>query len=206
MTLTQRLSQGIDVSEYSGSVNWQQVLSQGYGFAFLKATEGMTLKDSSFAANWPEAKQAGLLRGAYHFYVTEDDPTAQAQFFISTVVLEPGDLAPVVDIEVIGQGTQPGLAGRLQTFVGLLEAHYGIKPIIYSSPNFWNANLDASFGAYPLWIAEYGVSAPTLPTGWSDWYLWQWQGNAQVAGVENDADLNRGNADGVDLEALVLPG
>lgn len=206
MTLAQQLSQGIDVSHNSGTVDWSQIRSQGYGFAFLKASEGMTLTDSAFAANWPQVKQAGLLRGAYHFYVTEDDPTAQAQLFTSIVTLLPGDLAPVVDIEAIGQGTQPGLAGRLQTFVSLLEAHYGIKPILYTSPSFWDANLDASFGAYPLWVAEYGVEAPKLPTGWQDWHLWQWQGNATVSGVQVSADLNKGNQDGVDLSALVLPG
>ena len=67
-----------------------------------------------------------------------------------------------------------------------------------------DANLDDSFGDYPLWVAEYEVDAPTLPAGWTSWYLWQWQGNAQVPGVEHGADLNRVGS-GVDLSALVVP-
>lgn len=206
MGVDERLRDGIDVSSYSGTVDWSQVLAQGKGFAFLKATEGMTLKDSAFATNWPLVKQAGMLRGAYHFYVTEDDPEAQASFFIDNVSLEPGDLAPVVDVEVLGKGTQPGLPGQLKTFVDLIAGHYGIKPVVYTTASFWDANLDDSFGAYPLWVAEYGVQAPRLPSGWQDWVLWQWQGDATVPGVESTADLDRANTDGVDLSVLILPG
>lgn len=196
-------SQGIDVSAHSGQVDWTKVIGEGYGFAFVKATEGVDFKDSAFDDNWPAMKAAGMIRGAYHFYVTEDDPTAQANFFIANVTLEPGDLAPVVDVEVIGHNTQPGLAERLATWLSVVEQHYGVKPIIYTSPSFWDANLDGSFGAYPLWIAEYGVNTPKMPTGWQTWHLWQWQGDATVAGVENSADLNRVNPE-IDPTALLI--
>ncbi len=65
---------GIDVSHYSGTVDWTKVKEGGYVFAFAKATEGMDDNDPMFAAHWPAMKKAGILRGAYHFYVTEDDP------------------------------------------------------------------------------------------------------------------------------------
>lgn len=199
------LREGIDVSSYSGTVDWDRVLAAGKTFAFAKATEGVDLADPSFAGHWSAMKKAGIARGAYHFYVTEDDPAAQAKFFIETVDLMPGDLVPTVDIERIGHGTESGLADRLRTFLEAIEAHYGVRPIIYTNTNFWDANLDDSFGDYPLWVAEYGVDAPKLPAGWTDWYLWQSQGNAKVAGVEQDADLDRGNPSRVDWSALFVP-
>lgn len=202
--VAERLKHGIDVSQHSGSVDFAVVAQDGYGFAFHKATEGVDLKDAAFEQSWAELEQAGLVRGAYHFYVTEDDPEEQAKFFIENVELGPGDLAPVVDVELIGHGTQPGLAERLQTFLDLLEAHYGVKPIIYTAPNFWDQHLTADFGAYPLWVAEYGVDEPRLPKGWTAWHLWQWRGDAPVAGVEKAADLSRGST-AVDLSALVVP-
>ena len=203
-----RLHDGIDVSVHSGAVDWSTVAASGHGFVVLKATEGVDLADAAFAEHWPAVKAAGLVRGAYHFYVTEDDPDEQADFFTRTVRLEPGDLAPVVDIELIGHGTTPGLAGRLRRFLSRLEAHYGIRPILYTDPDFWDQHLASAsdaetFGSYPLWVAEYDVDSPRLPTDWSIWHLWQWRADAAVPGVENGADLNRAHAE-ADLRGLVV--
>ena len=201
-----RLNHGIDLSGHSGSVDWAAVAAEGHTFAFVKATEGDDLEDPAFDLHWPAMKTAGLVRGAYHFYVTEDDPEVQARFFLATAALEPGDLAPVVDVELIGHGTQPGLADRLRTFLAIVEQRYGVKPIIYTSPNFWDANLDDRFGDHPLWVAEYGVAEPRLPVGWDAWHLWQFDEDAAVAGVEEPVDRSHVNRSGVDLAALVIPG
>jgi lysozyme len=200
-----RLDSGIDVSWHSGTVDWHAVRTAGHTFAYLKATEGVDLADPAFSGHWRAARQAGVVRGAYHFYVTEDDPEAQARFFISKVVLEPGDLVPVVDVETVGHGTPPGLAARLRRFCDLLEAHYGVRPVIYTSPTFWDRHLDDSFGHHPLWIAEYGVDSPTVPEGWERWHLWQWQEDATIPGVEKGADVSRVNLELGDLAVLMIP-
>ncbi len=198
------LQGGIDVSVHSGSVDWTAVAQAGHSFAFVKATEGIDLKDSAFEDHWRAMKDAGLIRGAYHFYVTEDDPEEQARFFTMNVTLASGDLAPVVDIELLGHGTQPGLPGRLKAYLDLIEEHYGVRPIIYTSPNFWDQHLTDEYGDYPLWIAEYGVDQPRLPSGWQTWHLWQYQADADVPGVEKGADMNRFNAE-LDSTALFVP-
>ena len=200
-----RLHLGLDVSMHSGTVDWAELAAQGHTFGFVKATEGVDLKDSAFDQHWREMKQAGMVRGAYHFYVTEDDPTEQARFFISTAAIEPGDLAPVVDVELIGHGTKAGLPERLRTWLEIVEDHYGVKPIIYTTAGFWDAHLTADFGDYPLWVAEYEVEKPRLPAGWSDWHLWQWKGDAEVSGVEKGADLSHVNRSGPELSRLVVP-
>ena len=201
------LSRGIDVSGHTHEVDWQQVADAGYDFAFAKATEGVDLEDPQFASNWQAMAEAGLVRGSYHFYVTEDDPNDQAAFFIQTVTLEPGDLVPVVDVELIGHGTQTDWVDNLRIFLRLIEEHYGVTPMIYTSPSFWEAHLDDSFGSYPLWIAEYGVDEPTLPAGWERWALWQHTQSAEVPGVPNGADegadLNRVHPE-VELERLYV--
>lgn len=200
-----RLHNGIDVSVHSGQIDWDKVAAQGHTFAYLKATEGMDLKDPAFDQHWQDLKRVGMARGAYHFYVTEDDPEIQAQFFIDNVHLEPGDLAPVVDVETLGHDTvMKGLADRVKIFVRALEKHYGIKPVIYTSPNFWDERMSNDFGEYPLWVAEYGVEEPHLPEGWSGWHLWQWQGDAEIPGVEKNADLSRINPNHPDLADIVV--
>ena len=195
---------GIDVSHFSGKVDWQKVKAGGYSFAFAKATEGMDFKDPTFQNHWQGIKKVGLIRGAYHFYVTEDDPKAQADFFIRNVTLQSGDFLPVVDIEVIGKGTKPGLTQRVKKFLGILEKHFGVKPIIYTGPTFWDSHLNNHFGVYPLWIAEYGVKEPVDPKGWKEWHLWQWKEDAVVPGVEKGADLSIFNSKEKDFSHLLF--
>lgn len=201
-----RLHQGIDVSAHSGAVDWSKLQAAGHTFAFVKATEGDDFKDEAFDGHWTRLKETGLIRGAYHFYVTEDDPAVQADFFIQHVRLEPGDLAPVVDIETVGHDTPPGLTDRFKVWLQKVEAHYGVRPIIYTTASFWNQHLSTGFGDYPLWVAEYDVEAPKLPEGWPAWHLWQWQGDATIDGVEHGADLSRVNRDApsLDLGALIV--
>lgn len=195
---------GIDVSHHSGAVEWVKVKAHGYTFAFAKATEGKDDPDPIFATHWSAMKKAGLIRGAYHFYVTEDDPKEQAKFFIQNVTLKKGDLAPVVDIEILGKNTPPGLVSRFRTFLKILEKYYGIKPIIYTDKDFWNTHLDDKFGSYPLWVAEYDVESPTLPQGWTTYHLWQWKGDAQVPGVEKKADVSKFNHKKEDFSQLII--
>lgn len=195
---------GLDVSHYSGAVDWGRVRDAGYAFAYVKASEGVDAADPSFAAHWKDLAEAGLHRGAYHFYVTEDDPEEQARFFLSVVKHAPGDLPPAVDVELLGHGTEPGLPNRFRTFLEILERETGVRPIIYTGPKFWNAHLGEGFSDYPLWLAEYGTSEPQVPAGWERWTLWQWQGEAAVPGVEKDADVSRLHPE-VELRELRIP-
>jgi len=60
---------GIDVSKWQSEVKWDQVASDrpDIRFAIVKASEGVGYTDPRFSENWEGAKQAGLIRGAYHF-------------------------------------------------------------------------------------------------------------------------------------------
>jgi lysozyme len=196
--------QGIDVSHYSGAVDWEAVRRAGYEFAYVKATEGVDSPDPAFADHWRRLGEMGIARGAYHFYVTEDDPEEQARFFLETTDLQPGDLVPAVDIELIGHGTQAGLAERFRTFLEIVERELGVRPVVYTSPKFWSAHLTSAFGDHPLWVAEYGVPEPQVPEGWERWTVWQHQDSGAVPGVEKDADLSRLHPE-VTLDDLRIP-
>lgn len=195
---------GIDVSHHSGDIEWSRVLEQDVAFVYLKATEGVDDADPRFADHLSQLRSLGVPRGAYHFYVTEDDPEKQARFFLSRYVPKTGDLAPVVDIELLGHGTTGDLGPRLRRFLEIVEEEVGVPPVIYTGPNFWNAHFDDSFGRHPLWVAEYGVTEPKLPKGWTRWTLWQDRGNVEVPGVEKGADLSRLHPE-INLNALRIP-
>ena len=71
--------QGIDVSHYQGFVNWKQVKAAGYAFGIAKATGGTRFVDSQFHNNWQGMREAGLVRGAYHFFHADENPIDQAR-------------------------------------------------------------------------------------------------------------------------------
>lgn len=193
---------GFDVSYHSGRVDWQRVGDDGHGFAFTLSTAGEDFHDPLFFPHW--VRMPPLRRGAYHFFVAHDDPVRQARWFIANTPLGPGDLAPVVDIETLGDDPPGDLDDRLRVFVERLRHHYGVTPIVYTGPTFWNDHLGGGYGDHPLWIAEYEVDRPKVPDGWTGWSLWQNRGNAAIPGVERVVDLNV-LADGVALDQLVIP-
>jgi glycosyl hydrolase family 25 len=59
--------QGIDVYTGDGAVNWNTLKTNGYTFAFVKATEGVGTPDGRFTANMIGAAAAGVYVGPYHF-------------------------------------------------------------------------------------------------------------------------------------------
>ena len=183
---------GIDISKYQGKIDFEKVKAAGIQYVFVRATEGITYQDAFFKQNFKEAREAGLIIGAYHFYETDDDPVSQLKNFTSLVTLQSGDLPPVVDIEKLHDNDKKDLTSNIQTYLDGLEQHYKTKPIIYSGKNFANKYI-TSFSDYPLWLAEYQSLYPTLPQGWDKWTFWQYSQTGKVDGVSTDVDINRYN-------------
>ncbi len=196
---------GVDVSYHSGKVDWSAAAAHGHRFALTLATAGNDFTDPFLATHWERMRQAGLVRGAYHFFSSADDPVEQAHHFLAHVLFEPGDLAPVVDIEKLYGPAPPDLPERLRKFLEVVEAELGVKPIIYTGPTFWKNHMSGDFGDYPLWIAEYGVEAPQVPEGWDVWHLWQWRDNVDLPEIAPVVDLNRLRS-AADLDRLLIPG
>lgn len=192
---------GLDVSHHSGDVDWPKVKAQGYRFAYVKASEGVDNPDAMFEHHWAGLKAAGLARGAYHFYVTEDDPVQQAKFFASRIKDDPGTLPPAVDVELLGHNTHGDMTDELLLFLKTLEAELGVKPMIYTDATFWDKYYRPDFSAYPLWMVEYGVKMPKVPFGWENWLFWQHAADRHVDGVEKTADISFAHPS-IDFEKL----
>lgn len=189
---TNNTTKGIDVSHYQGTVDWVKVKAAGIAFAYAKATDGNTYTDPQFHTNWQGMQAAGILSGAYHFYETNDDPVTQANNFINTVAsLTANDLAPVVDIEIFkGNYGSNSVAANLQIWLDTVEKALGRTPMIYTGPSFWNQTINSDFSKYPLWVAEYGVTTPKIPFGWTTWNFWQYSQSGSVDGVTGSVDLD----------------
>lgn len=189
LSSAQELAQGIDVSKAQGTVDWAEVAAAGIAFAFVKATDGQDYVDPTFTENWAGAKAAGLLRGAYHFFRAEDDPSVQAAWFWQTAGGD-GELPLVVDVETTMEQSASTVVANLTRFLDDLQQASGRTPMIYTAPGFWQQLGTSAFGSYPLWVAEYGASQPTVPSGWALWAFWQHSESGQVAGITGAVDLD----------------
>lgn len=195
---------GVDLSKWQGDVDFPKIKLSGKTFTFIKATQGATDIDPNYMGNLSKSRAAGLATGSYHFYMTDDDPSAQFSNFAHHVTIKPGDLPPVIDIETFSKNTLPDTAAKLTSFIHMVEEKYGVKPILYSGEHFANQYLE-NFGEYPLWLAEYNSDKePALPRGWSRWTIWQHTQNGSVAGVSGHVDLDRFNGGIQQFQRLVI--
>lgn len=180
---------GIDVSKYQGEVDWYQIRNHEVDFVFIKATEGERLVDRNFKQNWMRSKEAGIIRGAYHFYRPKIDWRSQARNFIEHVEIEKGDMPPVIDIELIHSRSQEYLVSEIKKWLTVVERHYGVKPIVYTYENYYNRFLLEDFRGYNLWIAKYSPSSPKLEDG-ARWEFWQYSESGALVGIDHMVDLN----------------
>jgi len=195
---------GIDVSHYQKQINWPAVAAQDIRFTFVKATEGETMQDTFFCKNWSGAKAAGIKRGAYHFFRPALSAEAQAQNFLGSIHLENGDLAPVLDVEVLDGMEGEALRQGIRTWLRTVEDFYKIKPILYTNQKFFNQHLAGHFPGYPIWIARYSSwRKPALRSG-HGWHFWQYGNRGRLQGIVGNVDLNVFSGSMTELEDFCL--
>ncbi|WP_314243647.1 GH25 family lysozyme [Empedobacter tilapiae] len=198
---------GVDVSHYQGKIDWTKMHTIYHlypiNFAFIRSTMGTTSIDDTFEDNWKGAKENNILRGAYHFYRPDENSTLQAENFIKKVKLENGDLPPVLDIETLPRTqSMERLVEGIKNWCKIIEDHYDIKPIIYTSDKYFEDYLQNHFEGYIIWIANYNFWVQEMKGHWD---FWQFTEKATIEGVERykiDVNIYNGTID--DLERLTL--
>jgi lysozyme len=199
---------GIDISHHNNKVDFAKVKAAGNEFVFIKATEGGTYQDPNFSENWDGAKQAGLLRGAYHFFRPKTKVSDQVDNFVNTVqAINVGDLYPVIDVE------QPELwkgisakkaADMVIEWITAVERRLGTSCIVYGGYSFIQDILgaDARLAQYPLWLAQYRTSEPNTPKPYKTWDIWQYSETGTTDGIVGAVDLNVFNGSSAQLTKL----
>jgi lysozyme len=181
-------ARGIDISHYDGALNWSSIAGSGINFSIAQASQGADptqswYTDDQFSNNWQGIKDAGIIRGAYHFIglplVTTprvnwfDDIHRQIDHFLQLVgPLQLGDLPPTLDLEA---GNSPArwaalIASDRDTAISIVREFInyttaqlnGVLPILYTG-SFWWSDLgnpdpvaqNMLVSAYPLWFSQY---------------------------------------------------
>ncbi len=198
---------GIDVSKYQQDIDWDlvkqmKVKNVAIGFAFIKATEGTSMVDARFRDNMEDIKAAGIVRGAYHFFIGSKSGKLQAENFMEAVQLKKGDLPPVLDVEQANGASVLDMQQRIADWLTMIEKKYKTKPIIYSNIDFYNTFLAGRFDDYPLWVAHYLVK--DKPRIERSWIFWQHNETGHVTGIRSNVDFNVFNGDSSDFRKLLI--
>ena len=206
---------GIDVSHHQHDIDWDRLalycdstgsaytgkpadkrFMQPVFFAYIKATEGATIKDRTYDLRAVEAERHGIVKGAYHFLRLGSDLDEQVRNFTETANWTVGDLPPALDVEVESEIKSHGAEKLLDMTFGWLEAveeKMDVRPIIYTRENIRDTYLakDPRFKKYQCWIARYHPAGPRN----GRWTIWQLSEKGAANGYDGDIDINLYNGD-----------
>lgn len=216
MNYTSERIYGIDISRYQhgkgrkyypiywdrlritqlGNISKKQVsgdVDYPVSFVYIKSTEGISIRNRYYAADYRQARRHGIYCGAYHFFSTKSDAAAQARYFLKHSFFRKGDFPPVLDVEpshaqIEKMGGEQALFRAIRTWMGIVGRQTGVRPILYVSQNFVNkylCNAPDIKRNYEIWIARYGEYRPDVRL-----IYWQLSPDGRVNGIHGDVDIN----------------
>ena len=183
---------GIDVSHHQGDINWNKVKKwkdKSIQFVYIKATEGTTFVDKTYEKNFKGAKEQKILTGSYHYFRTTSSVKDQFKNFIQTISKEDQDLIPLIDVEEKKNWNNKEFHKNFKEFLGLIENHFGQKPMIYTVNSFYNINLSGKYNDYHFLIGRYGKNSPNMRDK-SNWTIWQFSETGKVDGIPKLVDID----------------
>lgn len=186
---------GIDVSRWQGDIDWPTARAAGVNFAFIKATEGGDVVDPKFAAHRRGAQAAGVPWGAYHYFYFCRPAEQQARWFIRHVP-RGADLPHVLDMEWNHRSRTCPLRpdgakvrAEARKFLDILERHYGRRPIIYTTVDFYRETGIGQLRGTEFWLRSVAGHPRQVYPG-AYWTFWQYTGTGLVPGIKGKVDIN----------------
>lgn len=207
---------GIDVSYWQGNILWDQLslpceddgsvsgripaphYQRPVQFAFIRATKSGDIVDPLYQRNYEEAKKFGIHCGTYHFLTDKFSGKTQAEFFLSHIKFEQGDLPPVLDVEI----DSPDIVAKAKEWLEIVEGSCGVKAIIYTNMYVYSTRIkeDSVLSTRDLWLAQSNGCKPTEP----NCRFWQFTHKGHVWGIiDNVVDINLFNGTLEELKAYI---
>lgn len=185
--------EGIDVSQWQGNIDFEQVASAGIRIVYIRSSMGSNYVDPYFEQNYQRAKAAGLKIGFYHYVTARTISQAryQAQFFVNTVSGKDFECRLAMDFEDL-IGLRQETANQIGlTFIQAVEEISGKEAVVYSDISNAASVFGGGLTNYPLWIAQYGDAVPDAAVNWPSWAGWQYTDRGQIPGIEGAVDRDR---------------
>lgn len=184
------LYDGIDVSEWQGSIDFSLVKDAGIDVVYIRSSEGNNYIDPYFRDNYEGAKDNGLKVGIYHYLTarTTSEAQAQAEFFVSVIKGTSPDCKLAMDFESFGDLSISEINEISEVFLSEVERLSGKDVVIYSNAfNATNTFSPELASQYPIWVADYFVSEPANGN-WDTWIGFQYTDRGRISGISRNVD------------------
>lgn len=186
---------GIDVSNWSGDINFSEVAQNGVEIVYIQATEGTYYTDPYLKEFYEGARENGLKVGFYHFFNPGSSPTPreQARYFVNALEGFKIDCRLALDLEQTGGLDNQALSNQAIEFLEAVKEFSELDVVVYTYTNFAQTNLDinSNIGDYKLWIAQYSQSYPQENPIWGEQYIgWQYSESGSIRGINASTDLD----------------
>lgn len=188
-------SNGIDLSEHQGTVDFAKLKSSGIDFVLLRAGYGSANRyphqyDAKFEEYYKQAKAAGLGVGAYWYSYAENADMAadEAVSFITALKGKQFDYPVYIDLEedniahLLGKTAYSNIAAKILSTV---ESN-GYWVGIYASLYYLTSCLDmAKLSRYAIWCAQWNDVCEYENAG-----IWQYTNSHTVNGIAGKVDAD----------------
>lgn len=204
---TDQMTVGIDVSEFQGNIDWNQVAQSGIDFVIVRAGyrssgTGAIKEDACARYNLQEAGARGLHLGAYFFStaVTEEEAREEAAWMKEFLAGYPITYPVAYNCEGFQNPSsrQYNLTveerSRLaQVFLDEMEAA-GYTGMFYAAKNELAGNLlwntDELELKYRIWVAQYANYVTDKPDYTGKYAMWQHTNRGSVPGIDDAVDMD----------------
>ncbi|MFZ4892848.1 glycoside hydrolase family 25 protein [Plantibacter sp. Mn2098] len=196
---------GIDIASPQAGIDLAMFADGGGEFAIIKQGGGNADDAPYVAPRYAEqlagARAAGLPVGHYWFNGQKLGVEAQAEFFVRTADIEPGDVI-ALDIESEPDtDTRPFTPAEVGRWIDVVRQSYpGVQVLLYMNRTLMNGSDWSALTDNPLWIAYWGdddgdIGQEPAIAWWTEWTVWQFTSAARVPGFDGDVDGDLARAD-----------
>ncbi len=178
---------GIDISAHNGNIDFRAVARDGVQFVWIKATEGATFRDKKFSSNHQKAGEAGLKRGAYHFFRFDKDGVEQAINLLEAIGDRKLEMGVAIDVETSSNPSDIDdelIKERIAEMVEYINLR-GLAPTLYCNKTDYYRYMADSFPGNSLWICSFSSDPIAEP-----WTFWQYNHKGSIKGAKGAVDLN----------------
>ncbi len=196
---------GVDVSAYQETIDWQAAKRNGVDFAILRVAyrgygaAGNMNEDNCFVKHIEGAKAAGVMVGIYFFSQALNtlEARAEARYTLELLGNYDLDLPIFMDYEFSTSSKGRFLSGTIskieatenaRAFCDYIEENSRFEAGVYANLNFLNKTVDGRqlSQRYPIWVAQYNKRCDYG----NAYAFWQYSSGGKVDGMNGRIDSN----------------